>query len=120
MFRKINGLFLLAFLLSTLVQFNDPDALLWIAIYSCATLLCLLEHLGKHVRPFALGLAGLGLVGMLLLILEIPSAIPWSDVFASLAMRSDAVEEAREIGGLALVVVWMLALGTRKKKAKGN
>ena len=34
--QLLNGLFLLAYLLSALVQINDPDPAIWIALYLAA------------------------------------------------------------------------------------
>lgn len=45
--KIINGIFIILFLLSAILQYNDPDPLLWMAIYSFGALLSLLAALGK-------------------------------------------------------------------------
>ena len=48
MMNKIfGGLFTLFFLFAAVVQFNDPDSLLWIFLYVIAALVSLLFFLGK-------------------------------------------------------------------------
>ena len=57
-----NTLFLVAYLLSALVQYNDPDALPWIAIYLAATAMCVAEYLKKQptwLPPLLAGITGL-------------------------------------------------------------
>ncbi|MCY2685671.1 transmembrane 220 family protein [Salinimicrobium sp. TH3] len=45
--RIFNALFAIIFLFSAIVQYNDPDPLLWMVIYGYGALVCLLAILGK-------------------------------------------------------------------------
>jgi hypothetical protein len=111
---------LLAFILSTAVQFNDPDSLLWIAIYSASALCCLAYLLGKNIATAAGALALLALLWALSLLPAVVGHASLSEVFASISMQTRAVEEAREIGGLLLVAGWMGLLGLKVRAASAN
>jgi hypothetical protein len=105
-----NAIFLIAFLLSALVQYNDPDALPWILIYLAAAAMCILQTLARCPRwlPVTLLIVSLGWMGALLP--AIVGQVSPAEVFESISMRTRAVEEAREIGGLALVAAWSAVL----------
>lgn len=105
-----NCLLLLAFVLGALVQYNDPDPLAWIVIYSAASACCLLHLSGWPVGKAALTVALAGLGWALFLLPRISGETSLSEIFASITMRTQAVEEAREIGGLLLISGWMLVL----------
>ena len=101
-----NGLFLLAFLLSAAVQFNDPDALPWIAVYLLAAAMCLNQWFGSRLAwlPPLLFAGSLG--GILWLLPNIVGQVSLVEIVESVSMRTRAVEEAREIGGLGLITLW--------------
>ena len=100
-----NALFLVSYALSVLVQYNDPDPWAWIGIYSAATLMCLLHFLQRLPiwLPALLLAVSLGWIALLLPALGDTSL---AEIFESVSMKTRAVEEAREIGGLALVSLW--------------
>lgn len=107
--RVANGLFLAAFALSAIAQFNDPDALPWIALYTAAAAMCLAWQLRSTppAMPILLLVISLAWLGSLLPAL---GGVSLDDLFASVSMRTREVEEAREIGGLALVALWSAIL----------
>ena len=118
MLKILNLIFLAAFALSVLVQFNDPDPVAWIIIYCAAALLCVLQHLDKVPALFPATLIVIAITWIVLLLPSIINGVPWADIFDSLNMKSKSVEEAREIGGLALIVFWSavtLAIGLKEK-----
>ena len=105
----LNVLFSAMFLFSVAVQFNDPDPVRWMAMYGFATLACILE-LARN-RRWSLP-AGIGLI-----------AVSWaastgqnvhgvriSELFAEFEMKNEMVEQAREVGGLLIVALWMFVL----------
>jgi hypothetical protein len=112
----LNVLFLLAFLLSAAVQYNDPDPLQWAAIYLAAAGMCALQMRNKLPRwlPLALLLTSVAWIGMLLP--SIVGQVSLAEVFESITMKTKAVEEAREIGGLILVGLWAAALVYRERR----
>lgn len=110
----LNSLFLLAYLLSALVQFNDPDPLVWVALYVAAAAMCIAWFRRRLPRwaPTLLLVVSLVWIGTLLPALGQASL---DDIFASVSMRTRAVEEAREVGGLALVAIWSAVLMHRRR-----
>ena len=105
-FAVFNALFLLAFLLSAAVQYNDPYAMIWIAIYLVAAYMCIArfrKHQTKWLPP-ALLVISLVWIGMLLP--DIVGQVSMPEIVESISMRTHKVEEAREIGGLMLVAIW--------------
>ena len=105
-FSVFNALFLVAFVLSALVQYNDPDPLAWMAIYLSAGAMCLLVIWKKHLTwpPPILLLASLGWV--LFLLPSIVGQVSAAEIVESITMKTREVEEAREVGGLLLVAIW--------------
>jgi len=108
--KVLNSLFLAAFVLSALVQYNDPDAIAWALIYTAAAVLCLFQYRKTPPRWLAAALLVASLVWIGALLPDVIGHIPWRDIFDSISMRTRAVEEAREIGGLALVALWSAVL----------
>ena len=116
----LNGLFLVAYLLSAAVQYNDPDTLPWIAIYLAAALMCLARFTGHQPLWLAPTLLAISLVWAGLLLPEVFGQVSPQEVVESLSMRTREVEEAREIGGLLLVASWsavLTALGFRQTRS---
>jgi len=95
------------FLFAGAVQYNDPDPLRWMAIYGLAALACLLSLAGRLPRlvPVAVGLGALAWAGILAP--GVVGRVSVTELFQSYAMMSETVEEAREMGGLLIVAVWM-------------
>jgi hypothetical protein len=104
-----NGIMLLMFLFSAVVQFNDPDPVAWMAVYLAAAAVCLVEIRRKTPRwlPMALGVIALVWSGSIAYRVR---DVPISALFAEWEMRNLRVEEAREMYGLAIVGVWMLTI----------
>ena len=100
----------LLFGLSAAVQFNDPDPLAWVAVYGAAALAGALFAAGRRMAPLAaiVALAAAGWAAMLAG--RVVGEVPLADVFTSMRMGSRGIEEARELGGLVIVAVWMIVL----------
>ncbi len=102
----LTGLFLLIMLLFAALQYNDPDALLWIAIYGLVAVWCALTlwRPGLLRATPALrwaALASLAAYGMGFLWL-IPT---YSGQFLSNSMMAPGVETTREAFGLLICVI---------------
>ena len=116
--RIVHVIFLAIFLLCIAVQYNDPDALLWMLIYGFAAVLTGLAIAGKTTFLAIVGLAGY--VGGFIVL------IPGWDVdtfilLGELKMTSQNVEVAREAVGLLVCGVWMGVLSLlwlRKRRLK--
>ncbi len=100
------------FALSVIVQGNDPDPLVWMAIYGAAAVACLLAAAGRRTRAVPAVVGAIAFVWGLTLV---PSALEFlrSDHEAvRFTMKTgDPLEEmARECGGLLLVFAWCTGL----------
>ena len=115
---SLNALFLVAYLLSAAVQYNDPDTLPWIAIYLAAALMCLARLTGHPPVWLPPTLLAISLVWAGFLMPQVVGQVSPQEVFESLSMRTREVEEAREIGGLLLVASWsgvLTVVGIRRE-----
>ena len=104
-----NGIMLLMFLFSASVQFNDPDPIVWIGIYSAAAGVCGLEILRRPSALAAKAVALIALVWAGSLFLRAHD-VPISSLFAEWEMGDLRIEEAREMYGLTIVGVWMIVI----------
>ena len=107
--KIFNIVFAVIFLSFTYVQFNDPDPLLWIAIYGSMVVMCTLAIFKRYPRPVYIVLIVL-FAGYS--ILYIPSVLIWfrqehlSDLFDEVAkMEHLYIEESREFLGLMICVI---------------
>ncbi len=100
----------LLFLLSVVVQYNDPDPLGWIAIYGAALATCIIALLGRLPRwlPAVVGVAAA--LWAAILLPTVLGQVSLSEMFRETGMATLEIEEARETLGLALVAIWMLVL----------
>lgn len=108
-----NVIFLVAFLLSAAVQYNDPDALPWMFMYLLAAGMCILQFRNTRQRLFPRLLLIASLLWAIALLPAVVGKTSLAEIFASVSMQTRAVEEAREIGGLLLVALWAGVLGFR-------
>jgi hypothetical protein len=110
--RAIEGLLGLMFVGFTSVQFDDPDAALWVGTYGGAALLCFAAAAGYGwVWISAVFCVGTFLWSLRLL----PQVrhVSVAELFGSFQMKTDAIEEAREGLGLLIVcactgLLWLL------------
>jgi hypothetical protein len=114
--KGLNLLMLLMFVFSVVVQYNDPDPLIWMAIYALAALACLQELLWKDnslVVPAVLG--AIALIWAISLLPGVFGKVRIGELFAQFEMKGDLmVEVAREAGGLLIIAVWMQAIVIRR------
>ena len=105
-----NAVMGLAFGFSVAVQVNDPDPLRWMAIYGAAAVICTAE-LTRRVRaryPVLLAAAALGWAASIAP--RVIGKVRFGELFAEFEMKNAGVEEAREMYGLLIVALWMLAV----------
>lgn len=116
-----NGLFLLMFAFSAFVQINDPDPLLWIAIYVAAAVVCAVELRRRRTpwwAPPAVGVVALIWAGTIAP--RVMGIVPFGSMFEEFEMKDVRVEESREMYGLLIIAVWMLAIAyasARRRRA---
>lgn len=113
LFGAANWAMYVAFLLSILVQYNDPDPFEWMGIYSVAALVSVL-FAARRLRAsfaFVVALVAFGW-GLLLTAAAVnsPQPISFAAVFGSVGMMNERVELAREAGGLGIVAAWCSVL----------
>ena len=111
--HAFNLLFLAVFVLSVLVQYNDPDPLPWMVMYGLAAVACLLYLIGRLPWLLAAGVGAVALVWMLTLLLPVFTGtgdIGFSAVFGTTDMINERVELVREAGGLGIILFWMVVL----------
>ncbi len=105
-FRIGAGVMCALFVASAVVQWNDPDPLVWIGLYGLAAVLAAVAASGRV--PFVPNLAAFVLF-TILTALWIPSlATARPEAFTSIQMQASRDEEPRETVGLALAAIWSL------------
>ena len=109
LWKLANGIMLLMFVLSAVVQFNDPDPVRWAAMYGAAATVCALELRRRAPAwvPPVLAVIALVWAGSLY---DRAHAVPLSSLFSEWEMRDALIEEAREMYGLAIVAIWMMVI----------
>ena len=105
-----NAVMLVAFVLSVIVQFNDPDPLLWAAIYSAAAVVCGFE-LRRRTNPLVpAGIAAAALIWAATIAPRVLGKVRFGAMFAEFEMANTGIEESREMYGLAFIALWMIAV----------
>lgn len=92
-------------LFSAYLQLNDPDGWLWVAIYGLGGLMMLIS-LKRPLPALASLVVGIGSLGFALWIAFAVESVQWREVFASMRMDGQGVEEVREVAGLAIQGIW--------------
>ena len=114
--RVVNSLLAVLFLFGAVVQYNDPDPLPWMAIYLAAALACVLALAGRLPWWWAAVIAVIALAWALTLV---PRALPnvrIVELFAAWEMKSERIEEAREMYGLLLIFISMAMLAVSSRR----
>lgn len=107
-FRTVSWVMAALYLLSVGVQYNDPDPLRWMAIYGAAAVAAALLPSQRWAIGLALAVAAAALVWAVLLTPEIWGRVGLTDLWKKMSEKGGAVEIEREIGGLVLVIAWMV------------
>jgi hypothetical protein len=119
---KITNLILaVMFLLFAFVQINDPDPLLWIAIYGSMAAVCVMSAFRYYVRP----LLWIQMVGFLVyMIILWPGLKEWLQqenkgvLFdEGMKMQFLYIEESREFLGLLICVIVLVVTIVHSRKA---
>ena len=118
-FKTINIIMILFMGLSAVIQFNDPDPILWTLLYGAGTVLAVFHwkrHAGSVVAPVIVGIVALAWAALLLPnVLERP---PSMRIFEGMDPDFPEIEEAREFIGLLMVGVWMGVLAWRSYRSQ--
>lgn len=114
--KLLTALMALALLSSAAVQLNDPDPIRWVLLYGVAALACVLHLFGRCPRSLPLAVLAVSVLWALSLVPSL-QPVPLSEVFGEAGMYGPGVEEARELGGLLLVMLGMGPLSGRRSRA---
>jgi len=115
--RIANLLFGLAYVLSVVVQHNDPDPLPWMLLYGAAAATCLAWALRRCPRWLPALLLGVVLAWAAWIGAHTELGVSLGQALGDWGMKTQGSEEAREIGGLLVVGVWMSVLALRRPAA---
>ncbi len=106
--KIVSSIFGVMFLAFTFVQFNDPDPILWIAIYGAMLVVSIMAFFNRYIKMWMLGL---GVAYLIYAALLFPSAMVWlksedrSLLFDDIAkMQYPYIEETREFLGLVICI----------------
>lgn len=120
-FRWVNWGMVFLFLLSVVVQWNDPDPLTWMAIYGAALTVSLIVSLRGRIALVAPTVVGLvALVWGAWTVVGGPVASAYPHMFDAWEMKSEPIEVAREASGLLIVAGWMLVVAAVQRGAGGR
>jgi hypothetical protein len=121
--KKFNTIFGFIFVLFALLQYNDPDPYLWIPIYGFAALVCILNARGKY-DFFTHAAAIVFCLGFSLKLLFVKEGvIDWysrhnaENLVQSMKATKPWIENAREFGGLLIIMVVVIINIFLHKKA---
>lgn len=119
--RALNWIMAVLFLLAVLVQWNDPDPVRWMAIYGAAVAACLAAAVRGRV-PIAAPLLVMviALAWSVATMREVPAAADYTHMFDAWEMKSITVEEAREATGLLIVAAWMFVIAVAQRRGAGK
>ena len=98
------------FLFGAAVQYNDPDPLRWIAIYTAAGAVCGLAAMQRLHWWLA---AAVGAVALVWAVTLAPRAFPnvrLLEMFSAWEMANQRIEEGREMYGLLLIALYLSVL----------
>lgn len=109
--KIFNGIFCLLFIVSAVLQYNDPDPYIWIPIYMYAAVLCYLAVSNKYYpKGYVYGIA-IYLLYASYLLLARHNIADWFEHHQTKElvehMQADKpwIEETREFGGLLILVI---------------
>jgi hypothetical protein len=107
-FRNVSWTMAALYLVSAGLQYNDPDPLRWMAIYLAATVAAVALPLRRWAIPLSIAVAVAALVWALVLFPDIWGRVGFTDLWKKMSEKGGAVEIEREIGGLVIVVGWLV------------
>jgi hypothetical protein len=110
MFRLLNAAMAALFFFGAAVQYNDPDPLVWIAIYVAAAMASLLAAMRRLRWWFP---AVVGTIAFVWAATFLPAVLPnvrIAQLFAAWEMADTRVEEGREMYGLLIIFAYMAVL----------
>ncbi|GMV92981.1 MAG: hypothetical protein AMXMBFR82_27590 [Candidatus Hydrogenedentota bacterium] len=108
MLRVVSIIMFILLLLCVVVQYNDPDGLVWMLIYGYGTVVTAFAVAKRYTVFAVVGVVGY-LAGFFYWLPGIVVDNP-THLLTDLQMGERGVEEAREAIGLLIAAAWMLVL----------
>ena len=113
--KFLNIFFVILFIFSAALQYNDPDPYVWMPLYLYGALLCFLALRGKFNR--SMYVAGLLVYGAYALykIFDVNGVIDWlsehhgENIMETMKATQPWIEETREFFGLLLLIIALTA-----------
>lgn len=105
------------YLVSVGLQYNDPDPIRWMVIYGAAAIAAVALPLRRWAIPLALFVAGAALAWAAVLLPDILGKVGFTDLWRKMSEKGGAVEVEREVGGLVIVVGWMVTGALVRRRA---
>ena len=110
--KFFNIFFSVIFILFAVVQYNDPDAYLWVPIYLYPALLCFLKSIQKPISAIAYW-AGFLVFGAYAIykMFDTNGIIDWiqfhnaSNIASTMKAEKPWIEESREFFGLVIILL---------------
>ena len=120
--KFFNIFFCVVFILFAVVQYNDPDAYLWMPIYLYPALLCYLKFIQKPISTIAYW-AGFLVFGVYAIykMFDTNGIIDWvqfhnaSNIASTMKAEKPWIEESREFFGLVIILI-VLGINFLKKE----
>ena len=97
---------LVLFVMSIIVQYNDPDPLLWMAIYALAAVIAFMSMRSRLVWQAGAAVTGLALLWAATLAPEVIGKVRFLDMFGAFEMKNLGVEQSREMYGLLMIAIY--------------
>jgi hypothetical protein len=99
---------------AAVLQYNDPDPLIWMAIYGAACVISVTVAIRRTIPAVAvLTVGAVALLWSVRTAVGVTSLEVYRHMFDAWEMKSSSVEEARESTGLMIVAAWMAVLTVR-------
>lgn len=115
--KALNVFFIIVFIFSAALQYNDPDPYIWVPIYLYGAWLCYQAFKGKYNRTlYLIGFTVYGLYAVFLFF-DKTGVLDWitehnaESLVQSMKATKPWIEETREFGGLLILIV-ALAINT--------
>jgi hypothetical protein len=106
-----NVLFVVLFLISAGLQYNDPDPIRWAVLYTgaAAATVAALHLRGGWIAAFVVVV--IAAVWAATLWYSVAGHVQLSDFWRKMSEKGGKVEEMREAGGLSIVAAWLTVSG---------
>lgn len=119
--KIFNSIFLVLFVVSAGLQYNDPDPALWIIIYLFGAMICFFAIRKKNYPRLTLAGIILMLIYAVYLFFDKDGVLSWltehqaENIAGSMKASSPWIEETREFFGLAILIS-VLSINLLKSK----